>query len=283
MKLTETLFIGQTAYLQGMNVFDIGTNRAHINLGLMGSQISNLATQINSISKETKQLVIPGYVLELLEENDDELLDSLKLLVKTNNIKLLSVPYYNSSLSLMSKEELSTQLNLQEKITQRIFNKKSDGFFCAEGILPPSVETVLNKNYSKVFYPKDSAITLKSPTYKLIQTDVMSLGEEKVGSLSMADSKMEGHLINELRNIYPHIVNMGDVDTLTSWRFMTQPSMILRAGVSNFSGDAYEHYMQMMNTLNDIAHKIRNVELAKKGLFQEKPIISPSPSLLLAN
>lgn len=265
-----------------MNVFDIGTNRAHINLGLMGSQISSLASQISSIDESTKQIAIPGYVLELLEENDEELLNSLKSLVKNNEIDLLAVPYYNSSLSLMSKEELDIQLSLQEEITKKLFNKTSKGFFCAEGVLPPSVESVLNKNYSTVFYPQDSALTLKNPKYKLVQTKVSSIGEQVPYSLSIADSKMEAHLMSELRDMYPHILEMGDSDSLTSWRFMTQPSMILRAGVSKFSNDAYEHYMQMMNTLNDIAHKINTVNLAKKGLFQEKPTISPSPSLLLA-
>jgi hypothetical protein len=279
--MSETLFIGQTVHLHDMSVFDIGTNKAHINLGLMGSQLSALSEQINSISSQTKNLAIPGYVLELLEEYSSDTLDSLVSLVKNNNLNLLALPYYNTSLSLMSKEELALQLNLQEKITTRIFGKSSDGFLCSEGVLPPSVESVLNKSYSNVFYPSKVALTLKNPSYKLNETKVSTIGESVSGSLSLADSKMEGHLMSELRDLYSPIVELGDDDSLTSWRFMTQPSMILRASTDKFSNDAYEHYMQMMNTLNDIAHKINTVQLAKKGLFKEKPTISSSPSQLL--
>ena len=279
--MAKTLFIGQTAYLQGMNVFGIGGNKPHINLGLMGSQIASLSEKISSIPTDIKHLAIPGYVLELLEENSEKALDSLKSFVKTKNLSLLSVPYYNSSLSLLSKEELLTQISMQESITKRIFGKSCDGFLCAEGFLPPKTEEVLNGSYSSVIYPKGSSLTLKDPSYRLTETEVTTIGENVSGSLSHADSKMEAHLIAELRDMYPHIVELGDDDSLLSWRFMTQPSMILRAGVDAFANDAYEHYMQMMNTLNDVAHKINVVQLAKKGLFQEKPTISSSPSSII--
>jgi len=281
--MTKTLFVGQKVFLQGMNVFEIGSNKNHINKGLMASQISSLTSQLENLDSSVKQLAIPGYILKLIEENDDELSDLLKNLVDKNNISLLAVPYFNSSLSLLSSEELSSQLKLQEEITKDFFGKSSDGFFCSEGILPPVVESVLNKNYLTVYYPENSSLTLDNPDYKLVKTSVTMVGETVEGNLSLADSKMEGHLMSELRDLYPHIITHGDEDTLTSWRYMTQPSMILRAGVSRFSNDAYEHYTQMMNTMNDVAFKIKNVQLAKKGLFQEKPIISSSPSLSLAN
>ena len=142
--MSETLFIGQAVHLQGMNIFDIGGNKQHINFGLMNAQIASLSSQIDSISKSTKQIAIPGYILSLIEENDEVLLNSLKSLVKENNINLLSVPYYNSSLSLISADELTSQLNLQEEITAKHFGKKSIGFFCSEGILPPNAESSLN-------------------------------------------------------------------------------------------------------------------------------------------
>lgn len=279
----ETLFIGQTVHLQGMSVFDIGSNKPHINFGLMSSQISSLSSSLKSLNSKIKNIAVPGFVLELIKENDEELLLSLQSLVKKNNLNILSVPFYNSSISLLSKEEFSEQLSLQEEITKEVFGKSSIGFLCSQGVLPVTIESVLNEKHSTVFYCGNSlCLSIKKPSYTLKETTIETIGESVSSPLTEANSSMETHLMTELKDMYSHIISMGDADTLTSWRLMSQPSMIIRANVSTFKNDAYEHYMQMMNTLNDIAHNINAVKLAKKGLFQEKPLINASPSQFLS-
>lgn len=282
--MSETLVMGQTAHLLGMSVFDIGGNKPHINTGFMASQISSLKKEFSSFDKKITSIAIPGFLIDLISENDPEFLAQIKSLVKENNLDVLAVPYYNSFLPLLSLEELSTQISLQEKIVSKTFGKPCSAFLCSHGVIPPDAEKVLNKKYSSIIYP-DNALyaSVDNPKFTLSKTKMTLMGDDYLAPLSSNNSLMEAHLLSELKNIYPFISSLGDIDSLNSWRFMSQPSMILKAGVDTFSNDAYEHYMHMMNTLNDLAHKITTVNLAKKGLFQEKPTISDSPSSILSS
>ena len=79
--MTKTVLINPETHLLGMNIFEIGTNKNHLNFGLMGHRlVKEMASQMDKIDSDTTHLAIPGYALDLLEEYDEKLLLELKLL-----------------------------------------------------------------------------------------------------------------------------------------------------------------------------------------------------------
>lgn len=69
-----------------------------------------------------------GVVLEQLEENLPEVLDSFKKLVETGRVEILSETYHHSLAFFYSLSEFERQVEKHEKTVNKVFGKKPDVF-----------------------------------------------------------------------------------------------------------------------------------------------------------
>jgi hypothetical protein len=94
------------------------------------------------------------------------------------------------------------------------------------------------------------------------------------------NEEMKSHLIEEFKNIYDVIVLMNDENALKDWRLLSSKIN----SVDNESQHEYEHthryenYITLMNSLNDVAYKLKTGFLLKNGLDIPEPSIVESPS-----
>lgn len=288
-----TLLVTPRVRLHDMNVFDIGSNKDYIDTGKMKHEATTtLAQQLAHaqafFSEETNQyslnLVLPGYVLEHLQSNENGVLDRLKDFVKDHRVTLLATPYYGSSLHIISQEELKMQLALQEDITHKHFKQKSKIFFSTHQLTrhqknqlkKVGCDEVLTSQQGQVLnlqdWQADSAIMKKriASLLKNNTASTLSVNPSFVG--------MQAHLVSELKGLYDYIVASKDEQLLTSWRLLTHHELIHTLGMNVEEENPYERYTTLMNICNDIAHRIRNVNLASQGEIDTSVNLVNSPS-----
>lgn len=288
-----------------INALQIGGNLEYINSGLMRYELTNtLVPQLQAMfdyfsehqPASALSIAVPGFVLDQLAMHEETSLAGLHHFLKSNKVNLLAMPFYGSSVALLTKDELTKQLELQEQRFKRLFKRKPKGFFAADNIVTPELESVLNeRGYKNVFMQQseDTDLTIANPRYSLrfgsvvdlsafaLQSDPHILVSPPLPSLAQPLSAMQEHLVQELKSMHDFITQTGDHQLLDDWRFLAHSSHIYEANVDTHPTLAYERYTGMMNILNDIAHRIRNIELTKQGVFAPDPNIVASPTTLL--
>ncbi len=278
-----TLTLLSHAPLNHMNVLDVGGNKSYINHGLLRHdlettlvpQITDTLKNLSSSSKDMLQLAVSGFILPLLKKYAPETLNELQSFVQTKNVALLAVPYYGTSLHILSDNALQEQLNLETDALNKFFKKRANGFFSADGLVPK------NCSYDQIFVGKKvtGEVALSTLAENVIATPTIAMGNEVTPKTEF--SEMEQHLLTEYQALTPHVLATEDSDLLTEWHLLGQHEMFTKADALTHLHESYDHYATYMNVLNDIAHKIKTVELGKQGLFATQPDIVASPASLL--
>lgn len=281
---TVTLTLLAQVPLHQLQVMQVGSNAPYLNHGLFRHEletsvvpkIRETITNLSSASpKESLQLAVAGFLLPLLEKYEPEALASLQSFVKEKHVTLLAVPYYNTSLRVLSSQELTKQLKQEQEALATYFGKEAEGFFSADGFVPKS------SPFTTIFVGKQvvGSVALSTLTNRVIATPTITLGHDVVVKTSF--SEMESHLFDEYTALTPHVFATKDDELCNQWQLLGQSGMFTTACTSLYPDESYDHYATYMNILNDVAHKIKTVELGKQGLFATEPMIVPSPAKIL--
>ena len=104
-------------------------------------------------------------------------------------------------------------------------------------------------------------------------------------TLSEKNSLLETKLVEEMKNIYPHIINTKDNYLIEDWRFLANEELIKKANpdVASQEENPYEHFSHFMNILNDVAHTIITVDAVEKNKELPDVQITNNPSELINN
>lgn len=240
-----------------LNAFDVGANKEYINKGLMEHELTN---NFSKYLRDLEGMKADGFAIH------GELLDRCaeiapELLVKFHKIaadkKLIAVPYYGSHIDVLSPEEFSHQLELQQKAYKEHFGKTAELYL---GKVPKKLKGVLLTHGLKISNPK-------------VVGHEFNLEEDL--------SEMQEHTMEELAALYPHIIETRDQDLIKDWRTLTNISVISSMHEDS-SDNPYDNYVAVLNICNDIAHRIKNFKLSQKGEFLSVPEIVSSPSALLS-
>ena len=305
-------------HIHSLNVFDIGTNKEYIDHGRMSHELtSSLSAQLDALERflstnnvtATIGLAIPGHVVDMIAEQDEDLLQRLATFISTNNIAVLSMPYYAGSMHVLSGDEFRHQIEHHNKVVSEQLGVTPSVFFTAEDHL--SAEHIKSLAGSGVSSCIDGraleAVSSGKPTVVALDisafTDLDSLpqslsksslkGIDEIASSFSLDSissvrstnvlsPMQEHVMSELKGLHPHVLSTGDEELLSQWRYLAHHKAVFHTDAAGeLKKSQYDHYMDMMNIFNDIAHKIRSVELSKQGVFLTEPEVADSPSELL--
>jgi hypothetical protein len=270
------------APLTPLSALEVGTNKNYINTGLLRHEIetsiapqllSTLAT-LDQSPTDSFNLAVSGFLLPLLQDYAPEALAQLQSFVKEKNVSLLAVPYYGSSPAALSGDELSYQLALQQDALKEVFQSAPSGFFSVDGSIPST-------SYEKIVIGSaiTSQVALSSLAKPITTTPIIALGQDVTHQAEQ--SELEDHLLTEYMALTPHVHATEDEALLAQWRLLGQTSMFAKANPQVNLHDAYDHYAMYMNVLNDVAHKIKSIELSKQGLFLSQPELVASPASLL--
>ncbi|MCB1084451.1 MAG: hypothetical protein KDK61_09090 [Simkania sp.] len=132
-------------YLHALTAFEVGTNPEHINHGLIKSGLASWVKEHLTSLKGSDYLTISGHTLDLLDEEAPELLDELISVVDKENISLVGVPYYNTSLALLSPENLTLQWEKNQQSLQHYFGKKAQSIYLADQPVPAALSPALRQ------------------------------------------------------------------------------------------------------------------------------------------
>ena len=216
---------------------------------------------------------------------------------------------FSKKADIIFSSEGSIQSNMTQTILEcgftasMITNGVKTGVFEAEtGMLSGSIPTIYasteinseidSKNISKnavVFLDKDAfsdldlldklnAIdannTFTAFSNIAIQTDSSMIFSTKT-------SELGNHIQNELKEFYPHLANLGG-DMIQSWRNLSNKAALIpltKSGIESTSTEksSYEHYIGMMNILNDITFRAESGINASKGLDVGSPVVVNEP------
>ncbi|MCF7799244.1 hypothetical protein K9M74_05060 [Candidatus Woesearchaeota archaeon] len=279
-KLTLTLLFN--APLNEMSALEIGGNKSYINQGLLRHELETILVPkitetINNLASSPKnslQLAVTGFLLPLLKKYVPEVLVALQSFVHEKNVALLAVPYYGTSLHVLSEQEFTHQLALEKDALDKFFNKRSKGLFSADGIIPQNYTdglVVMGK-------PLQGEVRLSS-LVNVVTAPLIAIGDQVHQTTEF--SEMQEHLLAEYKGLSSHVFATEDEFLLTEWHMLGQAAMFTKADALLHFHESYDHYATYMHVLNDIAHKIRTVELGKQGQFATQPRIVASPSKLL--
>ncbi|MFP4195312.1 MAG: hypothetical protein ACLFSN_00940 [Candidatus Woesearchaeota archaeon] len=305
-------------HVHSLNVFDIGTNKEYIDYGRMSHEMASaLSTRLASLERYLSEndiavrigLAIPGHVVDMIADHDEDLLQRLATFISTNNVELLSMPYYAGSMHVLSGEELKAQVEHHNHVIREHLGASPSVFFTAEDHLSAEhVSALSNAGLSSCIdsraleattstkptlialdisaFEDPSSIPSSLDTDSLEGVDVISssFSLDTVSSVESSTvlSPMQEHIISELKGLYPHVSSTGDEDLLSHWRYLAHHKAVFHTDAAGeLKKSQYDHYMDMMNIFNDIAHKIRSVELSKNGVFLTEPEVADSPSHLL--
>ncbi|MGE0793035.1 MAG: hypothetical protein AB7V77_02530 [Candidatus Woesearchaeota archaeon] len=283
--------------LQHMNVFQLGTNKTYFDEGrttyIISNEIepiiNNALESLSNFIKENSQnitLLISGNILNYLKENSIKTLNNLRRFAKSRFISLATKPYFNSHIKTMSNEELNYQIKLHSNLVKEVFRR-----------MPKSIITntpIENKEILKNFKLKNELVIenfqtgIHKENILLTQSFFANKTQEKITNdlnnltniLSEINEnnncELKNHIQSELSNIFPHISKLNDENILQEWR-------LLSSNINHMTKQDYENYISMMNIINDLSYKLKNVELIKQGKEMMEPIILNEPSKLLTN
>ena len=88
---------------------------------------------------------ITGTLLEQLEANFPEVIESFKEMVKSGSMELFGETYYHSLSFLISEEEFREQVNLHKKKIKEIFNVKPRIFRNTEAVYSNSIAKIVSR------------------------------------------------------------------------------------------------------------------------------------------
>ena len=101
-------------------------------------------------------LSISGSTLELFEKYHPDLIDLFKELINTNKVELISETYNNSLASEYSLYEFERQINNNNEILKKTFNKKPEIFLNTLGKYNSKLNQILKKHYKFVLINDES-------------------------------------------------------------------------------------------------------------------------------
>ena len=287
--------------ISSMSVFEIGSNKTCINHGLMQHELLTLSSHIRDMISYFKQkhpegkvgLAVAGYVLDQLKETDEGTLARLQRFAQQPYVSILAVPYYGSSLHVLHSDELRAQITLEHEALKKYFGKRPEHFFSKDSLNLAQEKVLRPRRYKTIVSnaepSKDSVPLLKRESAVLMDITNFSAGEElarlvnlEPESIQQQFTETENHVKEELLGLYTYVNATGDRQLLQDWRLLAQSDIIRSVGDTHKDqNQTYENYMHLLNIFNDVAHRIRSVELSKRGDFLSQPEIVNSPSQLL--
>lgn len=287
--------------ISSMSVFEIGTNKLYINHGKMQHEFLAVSKHIRDMISYFKQkqpkgkvgLAIAGFVLDQLNELDEETLTALQQFVQESYVVLVAVPYYGTALSVLQSQDLRAQLTLEHKSMKKQFAKRPEYFFAKDALTLAQEKVLRPRRYKSIItthkFEMNEIPLLKKSSAICMDVTNFSLGDKFATLINLAPERVqtsftetENHIKDELIGLYGHIVKSGDNQLLSDWRLIAQTDTILSVGDTyKDQNQTYENYMHLLNIFNDVAHRIRSVELSKRGEFLTEAEIVDSPTKLL--
>lgn len=296
--------------LNSMNVFEVGTNKPYFNHGKTKHHLSNEI--VPAIEKAVKfltplakkqniNILLCGRTLDWLNSHSKETLNTLKTFLRLPKVKLLTSTYYNSNPLSLQPEEFEFQLKSHINILKSTLGKKSTTLVTTNPLNKEQNKisqklgirnsiTVDKFNTGEITYSDKLQINILTTDYFLEDNQISSNLNTKSINFSKIDktllskidwdemikkrSKLHNHIHEELLSFYPIIKKLNDKNHLEDWR-------MLNSAVDLESKNKYDNYMNVMNTLNDISFKIKNIHLLKSGKEIIKPNIVNNPSEIL--
>lgn len=264
-------------YLHALNAFDVGNNPEHINHGLTKTGlVSWVNNNVDKLS-DSNFLTINGHALSLLDEDSQEAIETITRIVKENNISLVGVPYYNTSLSLLSADNFKKQWDKNQQELKNYFGKTAQNIYVADQKMPIHLSSTIKDLGLKIIGDNSldvESIMLGKESLKQINEDSF-IGEHSSYNQANTSSSLADHVSSELLALEPFVMSDGELSS--TWQLLANTQLIssLEGGDPQMT---YNNYSSMMNILNDIAHTVRNVELTKKGLFETNAQIVENPS-----
>ncbi len=129
------LHVHQPERLNNFSIFDIGKNKPYFNDKKNKFYLERVTRKSylptnkilldlikNTNGKFKVSFSITGVLLDQLERDFPEVIDSFRELVKTGSVDLLSETYYHSLAYIYSKKEFKEQVNLHRKKLKKLFN-----------------------------------------------------------------------------------------------------------------------------------------------------------------
>lgn len=274
LKMNNTVLIPETC-LHALNAFDVGHNPEHVNMGLMKHKLSNLVTQHLHQLEHSQAITFSGYALDLLDEESPELLESLVTLVQEHNIQLIGALYYNTTLSLLDKESFLTQWNNTQSLLQTFFGQTTNKLYIGAQPIPKHLSETLRELNLDIIGQNTlniNSVLLGQQHHKEIALDV---GAHSPLHYQQTQAPLQEHITTELQNIVPYLKD--DEQLFTTWQLLGAHDVVEQLN-GHEPQQTYDAYFSLMNILNDVAHTIRNIELTKRGEFEQMAQIVDQPT-----
>lgn len=273
-------------YAHAFNITDIGLNKPYVDTGKTAHEIANqiqlhiplLQKLILANSSYTFHMVIPGFVFSLLAEHDEDAFSVLKNCIDEHNISVMNMPYFGSTINVLSSAELYRQIQMHKKAVHSYVGKKSRTVF--------SFESIDKKQYpflarTKIISPsKQYPVLSLTDIEKITATQGISDFALKTSPFTVASSheSLQLHIKEELQGLYTHIYQTQDANLLSSWAYLSNPTLLQTVSGTKDISASYDAYAQYMMVCNDIVHKLRSVSLSMQGDFLSLPEIFEFPS-----
>lgn len=126
-------------HLRQFNVFDVGTNKQHIDYErIIKSMTTTLSRNIERLSETLTRmgenassigLAIPGHLLDMIADHDNGLMQRLANMTQQHNLKVLSLPYYAGSTRILPDKEFMKQVRLHNETAYLTLDVSPTVFF----------------------------------------------------------------------------------------------------------------------------------------------------------
>jgi len=201
--------------IEKLNVFDIGLNKKRVNADQLyhavEKNVPNRIKQLERLLSRHKKrvsfnLAIPGFLLKLLKERHHETFNILKRIVVEHKPEFLLTTYYNSSLHVLSDQEITRQLIHEQDLLKECFNTQASLFFAHEHALSKSLSQALRKQKIKgiVFANSSTVLPVNYTNTSIPVLDAFNIPDDKpqtqmtVISLAQLGNHKTQSLVHEL-------------------------------------------------------------------------------------
>lgn len=304
---TLLLVFNAPTNLNFMNVFEVGSNKKYFNEGKTKHTLNNeiipsinkAITILTPLSKyQSLNLLICGRTLNYLNENSKETIIKIKEFLRNTKVKLTTSLYFNSHPETLSDDEFEYQLKKHINSLKSILGKKSTTLIVKDFLSETQNEiaTELGIRNSITLHSfntnlKSNIIILNSDFFinnnekqiyeiltkeKFVPLDKKFISNLNSNNLASTQIKtpLHEHINSEISAFYPLIKKLNDEENLNDLR-------LLSSAINLNDSEKYENYISIMNSLNDMSYKIKNISLLQQGqdIIPPKIINNPSQTL----
>ena len=307
-RLTTKIIVNFVApiNLENLNIFHLGTNKKYFNHAKTNYSLANTTipaieqaiialTNFSNRTENQIYLNICGRTLKWIDENSKQTEINLRNFAKSRYVNLVATPFFGTSILKLPQIELTHQLKTYHEIAKKIYKRTpvialSDSNNLNESIeqtlkqnklkqilfVPHQVQGIYNINKQKIIFLTESFFTNK--TEKQIEHDLNNLNKllPNYTDANTINCPLQKHVQEELTKTYHPLKKLNDESILTDWRLLSAHNHLS-------ASEDYESYISSMNTLNDLAYKVKNIDLLNAGQELIEPLLLENPSQLLEN